>query len=95
MNIGNIIMNIAPPPNYRVGGATDARLNLFKFKYYIIHCVFIFRIANTFVASYAMKDSEIIFVIRKFLPDTPQLFMLATALALPLQPRMQDSLFNT
>ena len=53
--INYIIMNIAPPPNYRVGGATDARLNLFKFKYYIIHCVFIFRIANTFVASYAMK----------------------------------------
>ena len=31
----------------------------------------IFRIANTFVASYAMKYSEIFFVIRKFFAYTP------------------------
>ena len=36
-----------------------------------VNCVFIFRIVNTFVASYAMKYSEIIFVIRKFLADSP------------------------
>ena len=36
-----------------------------------VNCVFIFRIANTFVASYAMKYSEIFFVIRKFLAYTP------------------------
>ena len=50
-----------------------------------VNCIFIFRIANTFVASYAMKYSEIFFVIRKFLaytppPPPPQLYMLATAL---------------
>ena len=46
-----------------------------------VNCIFIFRIANTFVASYAMKYSEIFFVIRKFLAYTPpQLYMLATAL---------------
>ena len=36
-----------------------------------VNCIFIFRIANTFVASYAMKYSEIFFVIRKFLAYTP------------------------
>jgi hypothetical protein len=36
--------------------------------------VFIFGIVNTFVASYAMKDSEIRLVIRKFLPP-PQLYI--------------------
>ena len=36
-----------------------------------VNCVFIFRIANTFVASYAMKYSEIFFVIRKFCPTPP------------------------
>jgi hypothetical protein len=48
-----------------------------------VNCVFIFRIANTSVASYAMKCSEIVFVIRKFLaytPPPPKLYMLATAL---------------
>ena len=55
--------------------------NLYVFLF--VNCVFIFRIANTFVASYAMKYSEIFFVIRKFLaytPPPPQLYMLATAL---------------
>jgi hypothetical protein len=49
-----------------------------------VNCVFIFRIANTFVALYAMKYSEISFVIRKFLtytppppPPPPQLCMLS------------------
>jgi hypothetical protein len=36
-----------------------------------VNCIFIFRIANTFVASYAMKYSETFFVIRKFLAYTP------------------------
>ena len=36
-----------------------------------VNCIFIFRIANIFVASYAMKYSEIFFVIRKFLAYTP------------------------
>ena len=48
-----------------------------------VNCIFIFRIANTFVASYAMKYSEIFFIIRKYLaytPPPPQLYMLATAL---------------
>ena len=57
--------------------------NLYVF--FFVNCVFIFRIANTFVASYAMKYSEIFFVIRKYLAYThpsppPQLYMLATAL---------------
>ena len=55
-----------------------------------VNSVFIFRIANTFVASHAMKYSENVFVIRKFLaytsphppPPPPQLYMLATALKL-------------
>ena len=47
-----------------------------------VNCIFIFRIANTFVASYVMKYSEIFFVIRKFLAYTPQLYMLATALTI-------------
>ena len=45
-----------------------------------VNCVFIFRIANTFVASYAMKNSEFSFVIRKFVaytPPPPQLCMLS------------------
>ena len=45
-----------------------------------VNCVFFFRIANTFVASYAMKYSEISFVIREFLPYSPpppQLCMLS------------------
>jgi hypothetical protein len=37
----------------------------------LVNCIFIFRIANTFVASYAMIYSEIFFVIRKFLVYTP------------------------
>jgi hypothetical protein len=45
---------------------------------------FFIRIANTFLASYAMKYSEMFFFIRKFLaytpPPPPQLYMLATAL---------------
>jgi hypothetical protein len=52
-----------------------------------VNCIFIFRIANTFVASDAMKYSEMFFAIRKFLaynppppPPPPQLYMLATAL---------------
>ena len=45
-----------------------------------VNCVFIFRIANTFVASYAIKYSKMFFVIRKFLAYTTQLYMLATAL---------------
>jgi hypothetical protein len=36
-----------------------------------VNCIFIFQIANIFVASYAMKYSEIVFVIRKFLAYTP------------------------
>ena len=56
------------------------KLRVFLF----VNCIFIFRIANTFVASYTMKYSEIFFVIRKFLaytpPPPPQLYMLATAL---------------
>ena len=52
-----------------------------------VNSVFIFQIANTFVASHAMKYSENVFVIRKFLaytspPPPPQLYMLATALKL-------------
>ena len=35
------------------------------------NCVFIFRIANTFVASYVTKYSETFFVIRKFLAYSP------------------------
>ena len=52
-----------------------------------VNCIFIFRIANTFVVSYAMKYSEIFFVIRKFLaytPPPPQLYMLSTALVFPI-----------
>ena len=50
-----------------------------------VNCVIIFPIANTFVASYAMKYSEIFFVFRNFLaysppPPPPQLYMLATVL---------------
>jgi hypothetical protein len=49
-----------------------------------VNRVFIFRIANTFVASYAMKYSEIFFVIRKFVapppPPPPNYTCLATAL---------------
>jgi hypothetical protein len=48
-----------------------------------VNCVIILPIANTFVASYAMKYSEIVFVFRNFLaytPLPPQLYMLATAL---------------
>ena len=49
-----------------------------------VNSVFIFGIANTFVASHAMKSSENVFVIWKFLAYTspPQLYMLATALKL-------------
>ena len=51
-----------------------------------VNCVFIYRIANTFVASYAMKYSEISFVTRKFLaytpPPPPNYACLATALAI-------------
>jgi hypothetical protein len=36
-----------------------------------VNCIFIFRLANTFVASYAMKYSEMLFVIRKFFPIPP------------------------
>ena len=55
-----------------------------------VNCISIFRIANTFVALYAMKYSEIVFVIRKFLaytplpPPPPPTKMLATALMGPL-----------
>jgi hypothetical protein len=41
------------------------------FVFLFVNCLFIFQIANTFVASYAMKYSEIFFVIRKFLAYTP------------------------
>ena len=51
-----------------------------------VNCVFIYRRANTFVASYAMKYSEISFVTRKFLaytpPPPPNYACLATALAI-------------
>jgi hypothetical protein len=58
-----------------------------------VNCIFIFRIAKTFLASYAMKYSEIFFVIRKFLaypPPPPNFYMLATALRLITQNTVLD-----
>ena len=53
-----------------------------------VNCVFIFRIANTFLALYVMKYSEIFFVIRKFLAYTPTIHA-SSGPAPPPRPRRQ------
>jgi hypothetical protein len=74
-----------PPQSNRASYGTACLCNMSVRNicvFLFVNCVFIFRIANTFLALYAMKYSEIFFVIRKFLAYTPppQLYMLATAL---------------
>jgi hypothetical protein len=56
------------PQSKRVSYGTASVMSVRKiFLFLFGNCVFISRIANTFVGSYAMKYSEIFFVIRKFL----------------------------
>ena len=68
---------LAMPPPYQKELPTELHASVIclcvKYAYFqlFVNCVFIFRIANTFVVSYAMKYSEISFAIRKFLAYTP------------------------
>jgi hypothetical protein len=62
-----------PPQSKRPSYSTACFCNMSVCKicvFLFVNCVFIFRIANTFV-QYAMKYSEFFFAIRNFLASTP------------------------